>query len=554
MDANQMNDLLIQLDIKGVKHYEVDKYIISAIYEKLFTGNKIPATINGQLNKAKLELTKDVISTLSYEDRQELVKHVLKGEFSALLHTDQNSTDSVGKLAISLMNIQPCNTILDFGCGEGAFLISAGDYIQKKGLGDVGFSGCDIDEVSCDLAKMVSEILGAGWHIELGDFLKRDTPLPDYDRAYVYPPFVLKRTKGSEYRSSFYDMGELPGKLSPEWYYVDKLAEQLGEGKRAVAVMPEKATYYGVDTPYRDFLLRKKLVEGVIELPKSVLASSPHKAILLVLSNNNERVRMVDATKMIAKRTGRFIEMSVQEIVDVYNSDADMENAKTVDYLTLMKNRDTVFTPSLLMAVDAAPKEGTQLLELADVKTGSQYTIAKFKQTERWVEDQHETNHRLLTSADIEESGALDVNGIKNYAVDNSLINEFEKHDVIKGDVIVTSKSTKVKVAVINEEPKGHLIVTGGMLRIRPKQGLLDPRFLKLYLDSKDGRAELTRIQKGSTILSINEEDLKRIVVPDLPIEEQRKLGDKADKITGEIKSLNKQLEEKREELKMLYE
>ncbi len=46
---------------------------------------------------------------------------------------------------------------------------------------------------------------------------------------------------------------------------------------------------------------------------------------------------------------------------------------------------------------------------------------------------------------------------------------KFDKFAVKFGDVIVTSKSSKIKTVVIDIEPKEKILVTGGMLIVRPQ-------------------------------------------------------------------------------------
>ncbi len=128
-----------------------------------------------------------------------------------------------------------------------------------------------------------------------------------------------------------------------------------------------------------------------------------------------------------------------------------------------------------------------------------------------------ESNYQILTSSDIQENGIINYEKLVHIGGGK----KYDKFVLQKGDVIVTAKSTRVKVAVINVEPTKKIVVTGGMIIIRPNKDKLDGTYLKLYLDSEKGRRALSAIQKGTTIVTISFENLLRLRLDLPPLEYQ---------------------------------
>ena len=131
---------------------------------------------------------------------------------------------------------------------------------------------------------------------------------------------------------------------------------------------------------------------------------------------------------------------------------------------------------------------------------------------------------------------------------------KLDKYAIQNGDVIVTSKSSKVKVGVVDFEPKERIIVTGGMIIIRPNKEKLNPIYLKAFLDSELGQQELRMIQKGSIIVSINAKDLSNIDVPYLDIKKQEQIANSYQNNVSSLIALKEEAREIENKLKNILD
>ena len=108
--------------------------------------------------------------------------------------------------------------------------------------------------------------------------------------------------------------------------------------------------------------------------------------------------------------------------------------------------------------------------------------------------------------------------------------------DTIRVDKDLSEKMTKEgdilfrlvwpnKVIYIDKEQK-HLLVPSQLCIIRPNPKLVNPIFLKWYLESTLGQEKIMCELKGSSIQKISVSDLKKIEIPIIDIEKQEVIKD----------------------------
>ena len=160
-----------------------------------------------------------------------------------------------------------------------------------------------------------------------------------------------------------------------------------------------------------------------------------------------------------------------------------------------------------------------------------------------------ETGYKILTSSDIND-GAVDWNKLQCIKYEDS---KFDKYAIRKNDVIVTSKSSKVKVCVVDIEPNEKILVTGGMIIVRPDILKLKPTYLKLYLDSANGQIALKSIQRSATIITVNSKDLAGIIIPNASLEKQEQVTKKYNSKLSTYLALKEELKRIENSLSNLY-
>ena len=197
MMIKERNEILKRINTSVISPEALSRYVVSAVYTYMFPDKRLPETVKVSLDESILENVKKGINDLAVSEMRELTEDMISGE--SVYKSLEKSNSYISQLAANLLDIQQGETVLDFGCGEGAFLAYVMKLCKDQGM-DISLSGVEINELNSKIAEMALEILGGELKVTTGDFLERTTKLPDYDKAYVYPPFALKKTSGIKYQ------------------------------------------------------------------------------------------------------------------------------------------------------------------------------------------------------------------------------------------------------------------------------------------------------------------------------------------------------------------
>lgn len=438
-----------------------------------------------------------------------------------------SSSPSLAELAISLLKIEQGDRVFDLGSGEGAFLVDVHKYCESKGIELREMQGLDINPERVYLSQMNLNINNAyKAAIVCKDFI--DGTGTFYNKGYAFPTFGMKTPDYKRVKSLISDY-VFNGRNSYEWVFVDRLLKDLsGCARRAVAIVPSRSMFNNADKEYRDTLIKAGLIETIVDLPAGALNFTSIKASLIVFSDGNKSVKVVDATNVGTGVVGKFSKFAlpVDEILSLINDSKPILNSGLLSAHSL--------SASSLLAAKGQSFVGTPLGELAKVFTGSQYTVKNF---ESMFKDGG-TGYRILTSSDIKD-GAVEWDKLQSIDYKE---NKFDKYAVQKNDVVITAKSSKVKIAVVDIEPKEKILVTGGMIVVRPNTEKLNPTFLKIFLDSSKGQIALKMIQRGTIIITINAKDLATVLIPDETVDNQNAIAKRYNSKLSTYLALKEQL------------
>ena len=500
--VGKKNPDLYKLALNNVNKDDVSKSLFTLLKDR-----------TKKFNRDSYEINAVVLSVFRFSDSRLNVSNVFLSD-----------------LVAHLLDIQKSDVVIDFGSGVASFLsLIAASYDEPLMRHEL--RGVEINSEDVSLANMVLEMCGAKYEIRNADFLKvKADKFYQYDKGYVFPPIGLRADLSS---IDINNKELINSRTSSEWLFVLKALEGIKDNGKLVALLPDGALFKASDTKIRQYLLENGLIEGIISLPANAFSDSNIKLSLVVFSNGNKSFKYVDGEELLKElpTKGLNSEEASTDLITAYN-------LQEVKKYSLGNVENVYYNLSLNSIMEKESDSSLPVLsDVAEVIRGSNMTLSNFKDE---IFD-GESNYQILTSSDIQE------NGIINY---EKLINigggkKYDKFILRKGDVIVTAKSTRVKVAVINIEPSKKIVVTGGMIIIRPNKNKLDGTYLKIYLDSEKGRRALSAIQKGTTIVTISFENLLRLRL-DLPSLEKQQ------DIASHYRLMNEQYEAAKRELDIM--
>ena len=502
--------------------------------------------INEHVSNDVIEKLNSLFVELSLDGIRNLVYELLSGKNYSPKSFIENSNNYISELANDLLDIDDSgHIVMDFGSGTGNFLANVYKKTHGNNLVLKDLCGIEINVEQAHISKMALSILSDGSVnpiIIIGNALEKiNYP---YTKAYVFPPLGMRKLLSVEARNSFlFNDLYLSNRNSGEWLFIDNMLSGLS-GDRAVALVTGKALFSNTDIEYRNRLIDSGWIEGIIELPAGSLSFTGIKVYMLVFSKGNERIKFVDASGVLGVENKRYVnlELPVKKIEEMYYSDtvATKDAKELIDVTNLC--------PSTILLDVKKLDNGVELKELADIFIGNQYTLGVFE-SKGLLSDKN-TGYRILTSSDIENGmvrwGSLRFINMKD--------DKFDKFAVHFGDVVITSKSSKVKTVVVDIEPKEKIIVTGGMLVVRPNQTKLNPTYLKMFLDSAMGQSALKSIQKGNIIVTITASGLSTVEIPLISLEKQNEKAERYNTKLSTLAAYKQEIERIENSLKNLFE
>ena len=552
-----MFDLVINSPIGNVPFNKGKLYIVVNAYIAACDNNYLDVypnkelldfceVTNSYLSKADLKNIKKQFNSFSKEELRELVLYTLSNVATGHRDYVESTTNAIFDVAENLLEIDSAGHIVaDIGSGNGNVLAKILVNSRKQGYVLKDLIGYELNGEQAKMSQMALDILSDG---DPKPIIKIENAFDGSEfvctRGYCFPPLGMKQFMQEKTKPSklFKNIG-FSIRNTAEWLFVDTLLNSLHENGRAIAIVSGRALFNFADEEYRSALVKSGLLEGIIELPSGSLNFTGIKPYMLVFSHGNNAVKLIDASNAIDTKTKRFnkVEVVAKKVLELYKS----SDAPSRDIDTL-KDANSLVPSNLLIDVEK-PKNGVPLAGLAEVFTGNQYTLGVFEKN--GMLSTEPTGYRILTSSDIED-GFVDWKALRSIKYEDD---KFDKYAVKKNDLVVTSKSSKVKTVVVDIEPKEKILVTGGMIIVRPDTKLLDPTYLKIFLDSEQGQNALKAIQKGSIIITINSKELSTVLIPVIDIDKQIEKARKYNEKLSTLYALKQEARKLEDSLKNFY-
>lgn len=461
---------------------------------------------------------------------------------------------AVNQLMVALADINEESSILDptFGIG------STYEEILKNNPGQ-RIVGQELNRTTYSFAIIYLYCLNAtNTEVFQGNSLSEPLFLNQkFDRVITNAPFGLRadhRTWELLQKDSYnrFRYG-LPSKTSLDWAFIMNGLAGLNDDGKAVFAVSNSALFMGSQvTKIRENFLAADLIEAVIALPTGLFAPNTQiPTAILVINKNKERlinkVRMINATSIPVTKSRAGVtlpEDSIKKIIEAYEGNDDVEGfVKSVKAEDIRKQasillpeqyvKDTTYKieGGTVIEIDVEKWRATETVELADVAD----IYRGFNAISS--DEANDGKYEFIKISDLNNQEVDFSKLAKGNVKENSKV---EKYQIQEGDILLSVRGTTDKLARITED-RPNTLITQNLVGIRPKKGKVDSRWLLEYLSSPLGLAELASIRVGTTIAQLPMKGLATVKVPNLSLEEQKKM---MDAYQDERRVLDKQLSE----------
>lgn len=482
-----------------------------------------------------------------YKYQVEVLELALMLSYEGLSYgSDFETPDSIIKLANAILNIDESDTVADVCSGKGKYIIESA--LEQPGA---SYYGIELKTRYVSISRAKAEFVSSEIEFELKDafYLMLENRQMHFDKIFSNYPFGL-RLKYLNNANQIIEMllEKYPSATkgtSSDWIFNALIMNLLTADGKAVAIMTNGSTWNELDVPMRKAFVENGYIESVIALPARLFQSTSIPTTMIVLGhNNNEGVRIVDATKLYVagRRTNEFSEENVSEIVHALEEDNEYSR-----FITIKELRENNYSLNLnrYLIQDVDVINPTQFVEvIKKITRGAQLSAAQLDELVSEVP----TNTQYMMLANIKD-GMIDDNLPYIKEFDEKL----SKYCVKSNNLILSKNGYPYKVAVANIKGNKNIIGNGNMYIIELDEEKANPYYIKAFFESEQGIAALKSITVGATIQSIGVDSLKKMIIPLPSMEEQERIAEKYQTVLDEIAMLQFKIEKAKNRLKNIF-
>ncbi len=484
--------------------------------------------------KANMYPSDKLLALLLYDDQWDFSKS-----------SYYNTPDTLCDLVCALLDIDQGDKVADFGCGRGNFLINA--YFKNP---HATYTGIEINgKVSTYLAlrKSIAEL---PFDVEQTDIFAQPKNNSKYDKIFCDCGFGVRM---SDLKISIAQIVQDPTikdvlskvsyNASGEWAYALAILQRLEKHGRAIQIMGSGSTFNELDRPLRKYFIDRGYIESIIILPGKLFSSTAISAVLIVFSHNNKTINMIDATEMYSKgrRNNYFSKENIEEILNLIGRSS--RYSTVVPYEKVIEEDYQLFPRRY---IDIAPeiKNGAPLGKLVkEIKRGIHIRANLLDELISTVE----TDVQYLALKDIDDGFVAEKLPYLKQIEPN-----WNDYCVEDRNVVLSKNIAPLKVAVVNVPNGKKIVASDNFYIIRVDESKLNPYYLKAFFESALGKAMLKNASVGSVLQTISLGDLKAMIIPTIPLEEQKKFEQHYTAIIDEIKLLNRKIDKSKTDLREL--
>lgn len=471
--------------------------------------NRIDKKYSDLIEEAKQELNEEELKAILLNFDKSNNFYGLRGGTGFYLQKE------LINLIFSLLDIKEEDNILEAYSQTGDFLV---DLISNYPNNMI--SGIEImtDNVLVSEIK-ASLIENNNLKVYQGEYLNFNLSEIDFNKFFSIPPmgYISNFSKDiimSKELIEFYDDNKFDN--FNDWANILKLISTK-KLEKAVIILPSGLLFNERDKKIRKYLLENNFIEGIISLPSKILPGTSISTNILILSQDNKYVKMVDASNLYKKdRMVNTIENNhLEQILMAYQNETEISTKVS---LQNFEENNYSLIPKRYTSEDLNPENYVYLEDVAKIKRGH----ANLKQAdldERISE--FPTEIKIITAGDIDE----------NFTFSNlkSLKNIEDSEDVycVKDGEILFARGGTYKSLLIRNSGENKIIVNGTLYIITCNEEKINPYFLQMYLASEHCMRQIETLNEGTVINFMSIKKLGELKIPKLNRDLETEIADK---------------------------
>ncbi len=318
-------------------------------------------------------------------------------------------------------------------------------------------------------------------------------------------------------------------RISIDYIVALKMLDALDDNGRGIMIFHSTALSNISEREIRKEFIEGNYIEGIIKIR---CTSTSYSLVIFNKNKKDKNIKIYDA-QQDCQYIDKSYEFNIDNILKKYNG-----NSTIVRLEKIIENNYSLNT-NLYLEIPNFDEEVKLKEVIADLFRG--YQITKQQLEDMKVGNISEANYKLLEIGCINDEGEI----FSDLTMINSKGKKLDRYLLKDGDIVLTARGDKIKVAYIEIKTNERIIANGSINVIRVDKERINPKYLKIFFESEIGKRTLENIKIGYTTPSLNTGDLKNITIPcPSNLYSQNELAKEYDKIKDKIKNCKQDLYE----------
>ena len=448
----------------------------------------------------------------------------------------------VKNLVYSLLDIKKGDKVLQAYSQTGDFLA---DFIIT--YPDADITGIDLktgNVLASDIKASILEEDNNRLKVCQGDYLNMDLNKLDYNKVFSMPPmssqsrFLKKNVENNDLVNLY---AEKDFQTFNDWVNILKVTLNP-KFEKAIFILPSGLLFNERDADIREYLLENNYVEGIITLPSRLFTGTGIATNILILSHNNQFVKMVDASDLYKKDylVNVLDDSHLEEILKAYKKETEISTEVSMEQI---KENNFSLVPKRYTCEDLNLENYVYLKELVKIKRG--HANLKQADLDERLSDMP-TKLKILTAGDIDDDFTIEnLKSLKS-------IEESEDVYCVKDGEILFARGGAYKSLIIRNSGQNKIMVNGTLYIITCDEEKINPYYLQMYLASDHCLKQIESLNAGTSIPFMSIKQLGELKIPKRTKDIEEDLANKYKTILDRkevIRLQKKQLAEEVDEL-----
>lgn len=558
------------------KEVSRDKKTLLAVIRAIYSQNNVEIFDNKDLKKTISELnTEDYSTLIEFIEKNPTTKNAVKFCSNVIITSDTQLSEykyytpnNVFDVPLCMFDIESPSTIVNYFNGESRLLT---DILNNK-TENISYYGQDINEDVFKIGQLISYLTtGNKDNIRLGDSIRepafiKNNELCKFDYSITIPPFSMPLNKqdieNDKFNRFIYGIPKRVS-LNSDWIIIQHILASIKDGGKGAVLLPLGALYRsGAESIIRKKIITDDIIDAIVKLPPGIFSYTGIATCWIIFNRNKpmerkNKIQFIDLSEFTVdsdRRSKTISKEGIRLASKFYKNNEECSLISTFVSLTKIEGFeydlnafDHIKLEKLYSKFDDIKM--IELSKVAKIRRGVQISRGKLDS----LSVAEDRTHYLVNLGNIDEQNKIKLEENDRIKAESRWIDLYE---VEKGDILITSRGSLFKVALVDENIE-NAIVSSNLFLIRVNKEKYRPEILKFFLDSDIGKKLIDGITKGSVVSSISNKDLENFLIPDIPLEDQEEavllINESRNKYEGAIKSAKREYQESQDKInKML--